>query len=92
MLSDWLCENSHASFSTHHKENQNQLLVLSKLQVTAGNSDWLIKLFAPVVIARGNNISIGFSALVWKPLYKHSHAWGPFLETPDNLSGPKSNS
>ena len=39
MLSDWLCENSHASFSTHHKENQNQLLVLSKLQVTAGNSD-----------------------------------------------------
>ena len=65
MLSDWLYENSHASFSTHHKENKNQLLLLSKLQVTAGNSDWLIQLFAPVVIARGNNFSIGFSALVW---------------------------
>ena len=34
---------------------------LSKLQVIAGNSDWLIALFAPVVIGRSNYFVIGFS-------------------------------
>ena len=34
---------------------------LSKLQVIAGNSDWLIGLLAPAVIGRSNYFGIGFS-------------------------------
>ena len=33
---------------------------LSKLQVVGRNSDWLIALFAPVVIGLSNYFSIGF--------------------------------
>ena len=36
---------------------------LSKLQVIVRNSDWLIVLFAPVVIGRSKNFGIGFSTV-----------------------------
>ena len=44
---------------------------LSKLQVTAGNSDWFTALFASVVTGRGDSFEIGFSATNWKPLYQN---------------------
>ena len=37
---------------------------LSKLHVTAMNSDWFIALFAPVVIGLSNYFGIGFSAVI----------------------------
>ena len=42
---------------------------LSKSQVIAGNSDWLMGLLAPAVIGRSNYFGIGFSMDLWKPLY-----------------------
>ena len=57
------------SFSTNEKHIQNQShhvrvmfsRALSKLQVTARNSDWFIALFAPVVIGGSNCFGFGFS-------------------------------
>ena len=50
---------------------------LSKCQIIARNCDWFIALFVPVVIGRRDNFSIGFSTVIWKPLYlvkfAHSH-------------------
>ena len=37
---------------------------LSKLQVIARNFDWLIALFAPVVIGRSNYFGIGFLGVI----------------------------
>ena len=37
---------------------------LSKLYVTAMNSDWFIALFAPVVIGQSNNFGIGSSTII----------------------------
>ena len=37
--------------------------------LTAENSDWFAALFASVVIGRSNYIGIGFSTVIWKPLY-----------------------
>ena len=41
---------------------------LSKLQVIARNCDWLVALFAPVVIGQSNCFGFGFSTVIWKPL------------------------
>ena len=46
--------------------------VASEVQVTASNSDWFNALFAPVVIGRSINFAIGFSTVIWKPLYYES--------------------
>ena len=37
---------------------------LSKLKIIAGNSDWFIALFAPVVIGRSNCFGFGFSTVI----------------------------
>ena len=37
---------------------------LSKLQVIAGNCDWLVALFAPFVIGRSNCFCFGFSTVI----------------------------
>ena len=37
---------------------------LSKLHVTAMNSDWFIALFVPVVIGQSNYFGIGFSTVI----------------------------
>ena len=42
---------------------------LSRLQVIAGNCDWFIVLFAPVVTGWSNYFGLGFSTVIWKPLY-----------------------
>ena len=42
---------------------------LNKLQIIAGNSDWLFALLTPVVIGQSNYFGIGFSTVIWKPLY-----------------------
>ena len=44
---------------------------MNKLQVTARNSDWFIALFAcfPALIGESDYFSIGFSRVIWKPLY-----------------------
>ena len=42
---------------------------LSKFQIIARNCDWLIALFAPVVIGRSNFFDFGVSTVIWKPLY-----------------------
>ena len=41
----------------------------SELQVISRNCDWLIALFAPVVIGRSNCFGFGFSTVIWKLLY-----------------------
>ena len=42
---------------------------LSKLQVINWDSDWLIALFAPVVIDESNYFGIAFSTVIWKPRF-----------------------
>ena len=42
---------------------------LNKFQIIARNCDWLIALFAPVVIGRSNCFGFGFPTVIWKPLY-----------------------
>ena len=39
-----------------------------RLHVFASNSDWLVMLFAPVVIGQSNYFGFGFTTLDWKPL------------------------
>ena len=61
---------THPSFSTNEKENQNRSclahtcdfsLAMDKLQVIARNSNFIfISPFAPVVICRSNYLGIGF--------------------------------
>ena len=75
IFSDWL-KNLAPVFQPTKKESQNQAhlvraifsLALSKLLLTARNSDWFIALFAPIVIVRSNYFGIGFSTVIWKPL------------------------
>ena len=47
-------------FSTTKKQNRNSSRALSRLHVIVWNSDWLIALFAPVLIGRSNDFGIGF--------------------------------
>ena len=69
-LGDWL-KKSRASFSTNEKQNLKPIApctcdisrTLSKLHVTARNSDWFVIVFAPVVIDRRNYFGIGFSTV-----------------------------
>ena len=57
-----------SQFFNNEKQNQHQSHLvrgdvsraLSKLQVIAGNSDWFIVLFAPVVIGQGYCFGIGY--------------------------------
>ena len=66
-LSDWLKYLAPVFPPTRSKTKSNSTLcelfprVLSKLQVIARNSDWLIALFAPVMNGGSNNSGIGFS-------------------------------
>ena len=41
----------------------------SELQVIAGNCDWFMALFVPVMIGRSYCFDFGFSTVIWKPLY-----------------------
>lgn len=43
---------------------------LSVLQVIAENCDWLIALFAPVMIGWSNYFCFGFSTVIWKTFLK----------------------
>ena len=43
--------------------------IISKLLVLARNSDWLVALFAPVVIGKSNWFDIGFSTVIGNWLY-----------------------
>ena len=43
---------------------------LRELQVIAENCDWLIALFAPVVIGWSNYFCFGFSTVIWKTFLK----------------------
>ena len=44
----------------------------NKLQVIARNFDWLIALFAPVLIGRSNYVAIAFSTRIWKQIWHKS--------------------
>ena len=46
---------------------------LTKLLVIARNSDWFNVLVVPVVIGRRNNFAIGFSTVIWKPLFSNHY-------------------
>ena len=46
------------------KTKSNRTRALSKLQVIAGDSDWYIALFSPVVIDRRNDFGVGFSTII----------------------------
>ena len=40
----------------------------SAIQIIARNCDWVIALFAPIVIGRSNCFGFGFSTVIWQPL------------------------
>ena len=62
MLGDWLKNFAPVFQPMRSKTKTNR--ALSKLQVISRNSDWLIALFAPVVIGRSYYFGIGFSTVI----------------------------
>ena len=75
-LCDWLkniaqvCQPMRSKIQTNRTLFARCFRALSKLQVTGRNSDWfIITLYALVVIAWSNNVSIGFSIVIRKVLY-----------------------
>ena len=59
------------SLSTNEKQSctRNLSCAFRKLQVIAGNSVWLIALFASIVIGRSNYFCIGFSTVLKSALF-----------------------